>query len=61
MEGSHQTHRHLEDVVLQREIGEAVPEATCARLGPLPGLEQVLPGVIDLELWHHRGLLNEIV
>lgn len=52
-EGSlHQTYSYLEHIVLQREVGEAVPEAARARLGLLTCLEQVLASIIDLELRH---------
>ena len=51
-EGSHQPHSNLENIVLQRKVREAVPEAAGARLGLLAGLEQVLAGVVDLELRH---------
>lgn len=54
--GLHQTDGYLEDVVLQREVREAVPEAACARLGLLPRLKQVLAGVINLELRHFCGV-----
>ena len=48
----HQTDGDLEDVVLQREVGETVPKAAGSSLGLLPCLEQVLAGIIDFELGH---------
>lgn len=51
-ESLHQTDSYLEDIVLQRKVGEAVPEAARARLGLLTCLKQVLASIIDLELRH---------
>ena len=48
----HQPNRHLEHIVLQRKVGEAIPEAARARLGPLTRLEQVPARVVNLELRH---------
>ena len=57
MEGSlHQTYSYLEDVVLQRKVREAVPEAAGARLGLLTCLKQVLARVINLELRHFLNI-----
>ena len=50
--GLHQTDSYLKDIILQREVREAIPEAACSRLGFLPCLEQMLAGVIDLEFRH---------
>ena len=54
--GLHQTYSYLKDIVLQRKVREAIPEAACARLGLLPRLKQMLAGVIDFELRHFRRL-----
>ena len=54
--GLHQAYSYLENIVLQCKVGEAVPEAAGARLGLLPCLEQVLAGVVNLELRHFGSL-----
>ena len=59
IEGSlHQTYSYLEDIVLQRKVGEAVPEAARARLGLLTCLKQVLASIINLELRHFLDFWN---
>lgn len=55
----HQANSHLKHVILQRKIGEAVPEAARARFGLAASVQQMLPAVFHLEVFEAQTIATQ--
>lgn len=57
IEDLHQTYSYLQNVVLNGEVGEAVPELFGASLDVLPSAHQALTAFVEVKLRHLGDVL----